>query len=171
VVCLAAGAFLPWFRVTGSLTGEMAPLVQGISDIVSSITGEDLLSVTQEISGGTGFGRFTLGMAVLCTLLLVVDLFVRRKTVVPSVVYLMTSLAAGAVMVLDLKGLYDLYDQVQSITLLFGIRLEDVVQAFGKFIDVEIVLLPGLYLTLAGLGFLFVGGLVRLVSALMDRNK
>jgi hypothetical protein len=171
VVCLASGALLPWFKVTGSLARDMAPLVQGITDIVSSIMGEDLLSVTQEIGGGTGFGKFTLGMAVLCAVLLVVDIFIRRKTVVPSVVYLLTSLAAGAVMILDLKGLYDLYDQVQSMTLLFGIRLEDVVKAFGKFIDIEIVLLPGLYLTVAGLGFLFVGGLVRLVSALLNRNR
>jgi hypothetical protein len=170
VVCLAAGAFLPWFKVTGSLARDLAPLVQGISDIVSSIMGEDLLSVTQEISGGTGFGKFTLGLAALCTVLLVVDIFI-RKSVVPSVVYLLTSLAAGAVMILDLKGLYDLYDQVQSMTLLFGIRLEDVVKAFGRFIEVEIVLLPGLYLTVAGLGFLFVGGMVRLVSALLDRNR
>lgn len=170
VVCLASGALLPWFKVTGSLASDLAPLVQGISDIVSSLMGEDLLSVTQEISGGTGFGKFTLGMAVLSTVLLVVDIFIRRS-VVPSVVYLLTSLAAGGVMILDLKGLYDLYDQVQSMTLLFGIRLEDVVKAFGKFIEVEIVLLPGLYLTVAGLGFLFVGGMVRLVSALLDRNR
>ena len=170
VVCLASGALLPWFKVTGSLASDLAPLVQGISDIVSSLMGEDLLSVTQEISGGTGFGKFTLGMAVLSTVLLVVDIFI-RKSVVPSVVYLLTSLAAGGVMILDLKGLYDLYDQVQSMTLLFGIRLEDVVKAFGRFIEVEIVLLPGLYLTVAGLGFLFVGGMVRLVSALLDRNR
>lgn len=171
VVCLAAGGLLPWFKFTGSLASDMAPLIQGISDIVSSIIGEDLLSVTQEISGGTGFGKFALGMAVLSTVLLLVDIFIRRKTVVPSVVYLLTSLAAGAVMILELKGLYDLYDQVQSMTLLFGIRLEDVVKAFGKFIEVEITLLPGLYLTVAGLGFLLVGGLVRLVSALLDRNR
>ncbi len=171
VVCLAAGGLLPWFKVTGSLARDMAPLVQGISDIVSSIVGEDLLSVTQEISGESGFGKFALGMAVLSTVLLLVDIFVRRKTVVPSVVYLLTSLAAGAVMTLELKSLYDLYDQVQSMTLLFGIRLEDVVKAFGKFIEVEITLLPGLYLTVAGLGFLFVGGLVRLMSGLLDRNR
>lgn len=171
VVCLAAGGLLPWFKVTGSLASDMAPLIQGISDIVSSFIGEDLLSVTQEISGGTGFGKFALGMAVLCTVLLLVDIFIRRKTVVPSIVYLLLSLAAGAVAIVELKGLYDLYDQVQSMTLLFGIRLEDVVKAFGEFIDVEITLLPGLYLTLAGLGFLFVGGLVRLVSALLDRNR
>jgi hypothetical protein len=171
VICLASGAFLPWFKVTGSLARDSAPLVQGISDIVSSLTGEDLLSVTQEISGGTGFGKFTLGMAVLCAALLIVDIFIRRKSIVPSIVYLVISLAAGVVMILDLKGLYDLYDQVQSMTLLFGVRLEDVVKAFGQFIDVEIALLPGLYLTVAGLGLLFVGGLVRLVSALMDRNK
>jgi hypothetical protein len=171
VICLASGAFLPWFKVTGSLARDSAPLVQGISDIVASLTGEDLLSVTQEISGGTGFGKFTLGMAVLCAVLLIVDIFVRRKSIVPSIVYLVISLAAGVVMVLDLKGLYDLYDQVQSMTLLFGIRLEDVVKAFGQFIDVEIELLPGLYLTVAGLGFLLVGGLVRLVSALLDRNN
>jgi pSer/pThr/pTyr-binding forkhead associated (FHA) protein len=171
VIGLASGAFLPWFKVTGSLARDSAPLVQGISDIVTALTGEDLLSVTQEISGGTGFGKFTLGMAVLCAALLIVDIFVRRKSIVPSIVYLVISLAAGVVMLLDLKSLYDLYDQVQSMTLLFGIRLDDVVKAFGQFIDIEIMLLPGLYLTLAGLALLFVGGLVRLGSALLDRNK
>ena len=170
-ICLAAGAFLPWFKVTGSLARDLAPLVQGISDIISSITGDDLLSVTQEISGGTGFGKFTLGMAVLCAVALIVDLLFRRKSIVPSIVYLAASVAAGVVMILELKDLYDLYDQLQSMTLLFGIRLEDAVKAFGQFIDVEIVLLPGLYLTMAGLGFLLFGGLVRLVSALLDRNK
>lgn len=171
VICLASGALLPWFEVTGSLARDLAPLVQGISDIVSAITGEDLLSVTQQISGGTGFGKFTLGMAILSAVLLIVDIFIRRKSVVPSVVYLVISLAAGVVMIMDLKGLYELYDQVQSMTLLFGIRLEDVVKAFGSFIDLEIVLLPGLYLTVAGLGLLFLGGLVRLVSAILHRNR
>lgn len=147
----------------------MEPFIQGITDIVSSLVGEDLLSVTQEISGRTGFGKFTLGIAVLSTVLLIVDIFIRRKSIVPSLVYLLTSLAAVAVMVSDLKGLYDLYDQVQSMTLLFGIRLEDVINAFGKFIELEITLLPGLYLTAAGLGFLLIGGIVRLAAAFLAR--
>ncbi len=171
VVCLAAGAFLPWFRVTGSLSRNMAPLVQGITDIISSFIGEDLLSVTQDIQGIGGFGKVSLGIAVASAILLLVDVFLTRRSVVPGVVYLLTSLMAAGVVVAELKNLYDLYDQVQSMTLLFGIKLADVVKAFGNFIELEVTLLPGLYLTAAGLGFLLVGGITRLMAAILGRSK
>jgi hypothetical protein len=74
-------------------------------------------------------------------------------------------------MVADLKNLYDMYEQVQSMSLLFGVQLVDVVEAFGKFIEVEVTLLPGLYLTGVGLGLLFIGGIARLVVALLARGK
>ena len=173
VVCLAAGAFLPWFRVTGSLSRDMAPILQGITDIVSSFLGEDLLSITQDISGLGGFGKVSLGLAVICAILLIVDMagtssgFLTRRSVVAAVVYLVTSLLAIAVIAAELKNVYDLYDQVQSMTLLLGIRLADVVEAFGKFIELKVTFLPGLYLTVAGLAFLLVGGVVRLVVAIL----
>jgi len=170
VACLAAGAFLPWFRVTGSLSSDLQSLIGGISDIVSSFIGENLLSVTQDISALSGFGRLTLGLAVLSGIMLIVDIFLRRKWIVAGLVYLFPSAVVCAVIVGDLKNLYDLYEQIQSISLLFGVELVDVVEAFGKFIDVEVVILPGLYLTVIGLGLLVVGGIARLVVALLARG-
>jgi hypothetical protein len=171
VSCLAAGAFLPWFRVTGSLSSELEGLIRGISGIVSSFIGEDLLSVTQDISALSGFGRLTLGLAVVAGIMLIVDIFLRRSWVVASLVYLVPSAVVGIVIAGDLKNLYDLYEQIQSISLLFGIELADVIEAFGKFIDVEVAFLPGLYLTVIGLGLLVVGGLARLVVALLARGR
>ena len=170
VACLAAGAFLPWFRVTGSLSSELESLIRGVSDIVSSFIGEDLLSVTQDVSALSGFGRLTLGLAVVAGIMLVVDIFLRRSWIVASLVYLVPSAVVGIVIAGDLKNLYDLYEQIQSISLLFGIELADVIEAFGKFIDVEVAFLPGLYLTVIGLGLLVVGGIARLVVALLARG-
>ncbi len=170
VACLAAGAFLPWFRVTGSLSSELESLIRGVSDIVSSFIGEDLLSVTQDVSALSGFGRFTLGLAVIAGIMLMIDIFLRRSWIVASLVYLVPSAVVGIVIASDLKNLYDLYEQIQSISLLFGIELADVVEAFGKFIDVEVTFLPGLYLTGIGLGLLVVGGIARLVVALLARG-
>ena len=170
VACLAAGAFLPWFRVTGSLSSDLESLIRGISDIVSSFIGENLLSVTQDISALSGFGKLTLGLAVISGIMLIVDIFLRRKWIVASLVYLLPSVVVSVVIVGDLKNLYDLYEQIQSISLLFGVELVDVVEAFGKFIDVEVAILPGLYLTVIGLGLLVVGGIARLVVALLARG-
>lgn len=170
VVCLAAGAFLPWFRVTGSLSSELESLIRGISDIVSSFIGENLLSVTQDVSALSGFGRLTLGLAVVAGIMLIVDIFLRRRWIVAGLVYLLPTAVVGAVIIGDLKNLYDLYEQIQSISLLFGLQLADVIEAFGKFIDIEVTLLPGLYLTAIGLGVLFVGGIARLVVALLARG-
>ena len=170
VACLAAGAFLPWFRVTGSLSSDLEGLIKGISDIVSSFIGENLLSVTQDISALSGFGKLTLVLAVIGGIMLIVDIFLRRKWIVAGLVYLLPTVVVGAVIAGDLKNLYDLYEQVQDISLLFGVELVDVVEAFGKFIDVEVAFLPGLYLTVIGLGLLFVGGIARLVVALLARG-
>jgi hypothetical protein len=171
VICLAAGAFLPWLRVTGSLSSDLGGLVEGISSIVSSLVGEDLLSVTQDVSTFSGFGKLSLGIAVACIILLFVDVFLRGRSIVPPLMYILISVLVGVVLVMDLKGLYDVYEQVQSVSTLFGVKLEDVVKAFGKFIDVKVTLLPGLYLTAAGLGLVLVGGIVRLLAALSARSR
>ena len=170
VACLAAGAFLPWFRVTGSLSSDLESLIRGVSDIVSSFIGENMLSVTQDISALSGFGRLTLGLAVIAGIMLIADIFLRRRWIVSSLVYLLPAAAVSVLIASDLKNMYDLYEQIQSISLLFGIQLADVVEAFGKFIEVEVTFLPGLYLTGIGLGLLFVGGLARLVVALLARG-
>lgn len=171
LVCLAAGAFLPWFRVTGSLARSMESLIQGVAEVVSSLLGEDLLSVTQEIDGLQGFGRFSMGIAAVCLVMLVADLFALRRSAVPGIVYMLASLGAAGVMVADLLSLRDMVDQAQSITLLFGVELADVVEAFGQFIEVEITLLPGTYFTLVGLGCLLLGAIARSVASLMNRRQ
>ena len=171
VVCLAAGALLPWFRVTGSLSGELESLIRGISDVVSSFIGDDLLSVTQDVGALSGYGKLTLGLVVLGAIMLIADIFLRRRWIVAALVYILPSAAVSAVIASDLYSLYDLYEQVQSMSLLFGIELADVVEAFGSFIDVEVTLLPGLYLTVAGLALIFIGGVARLIVALLARDN
>ena len=171
VVSLAVGSFLPWFRVTGSLSGDMESLIRGLSDIVSSFIGENLLSVTQDVSALSGYGVLALGLAVLGAVMLIIDIFLQRRWIVAALVYILPTVAVCATMVADLKNLYDMYEQVQSMSLLFGVQLVDVVEAFGKFIEVEVTLLPGLYLTGVGLGLLFIGGIARLVVALLARGK
>jgi pSer/pThr/pTyr-binding forkhead associated (FHA) protein len=171
IVSLASGAFLPWLQVTGSLSQDMEPLVKSITGIISSIMGPDFLFVTQKISGLEGYGKLTLGVAVIALIVLVVDIFFYRKSVVPGVVYTIAGLLAAGAMAADLKNLYDIYRQVQSASLLFGIKLSDVIDIFDQFIQVEVTPLPGLYLTAAGLGLLLVGGLGRLAVGLLERRK
>ena len=171
IVCLASGAFLPWLEVSGSLSSEMQPLIQGITNIVSSILGPDFLFVTQQISGMQGYGKLTLGLAVVATIMLVVDLFFYRKSVVAGIVYLLSGLLALGAMAAELKNLLDIYNQVQSASLLFGIKLSQVVEFFDNFVNLEVTPLPGLYLTGAGLLVLVLGGIGRLVAALLDRSR
>jgi hypothetical protein len=170
IVCLASGAFLPWLEVSGSLSPEMQPLVQGITNLVSSILGPDFLFVTQRISGMEGYGKLTLGLAAIATFALVVDLFFYRKSVVAGVVYLLGGLLALGAMAADLKNLLDIYNQVQSASLLFGIKLSQVVEFFDNFVNLKVTPLPGLYLTGAGLLVLVVGGVARLAVALFNRQ-
>jgi len=170
VICLAAGALLPWLRVTGSLASELESLIRGISDIVSSFIGDDLLSVTQDVGALSGYGKLTLGLGVLGAVMLIADIFLQRRWIVAALVYILPSAAVSAVIASDLKSLYDLYEQVQSMSLLFGIELADVVEAFGNFIEVEVTLLPGLYLTVAGLVLIFIAGIARLIVALLARS-
>jgi len=171
VASLASGAFLPWLRITGSLSSDLQSLIQGVSGIFSSFLGDDLLSVTQEVGALSGTGRLTLGLGVLGGIMLIIDTFLRRDWVVAALVYILPTLAVSATIVADLKNLHDLYQQVQSISLLFGVELSDAVGAFGSLIDVEVTLLPGLYLTVIGLGLLVVGGLARLAVALVARKR
>jgi hypothetical protein len=171
VVFLASGAFLPWLEVTGSLSQDMQPLIQSITDIVSSVMGPDFLFVTQKVSGLAGYGKLTLGIAVIALIVLVVDLAFYRRSAVPGIVYTLAGLLAAGAMAADLKNLYDVYNQVQSASLLFGIRLSSVIEMLDKFIQVKVTVLPGLYLTGAGLALLLVGGLGRLAVIFLDRRE
>lgn len=172
IVCLATGAFLPWLRLTGSLSQDLGPMIQGVTDIISSIFGEDsLFHVTQEVNGLDGYGKLTLGIAAICTIALVVDLFFHRKSVVSAVVYLLSGLVAVGAMASDLVNVWGLYKQVESWSIMFGIDLGQVVEFFDQFIQMEVQPLIGLQLTVAGLVLLLVGGVGRLVVALLARSQ
>jgi hypothetical protein len=170
VVCLASGAFLPWLQVTGSLSQDMEPLLKGLTDVISSIIGPDFLFVTQRVSGLEGYGKLTLGIAVIALIVLVADIFLYRRSVVPGIIYTISGLLAAGAMAADLKNLYDVYNQVQTASLLFGIKLSDVIEMLDKLIEVKVAVLPGLYLTGAGLGLLLVGGLGRLAVTFLERG-
>ena len=170
VVCLASGAFLPWLRVTGSLSQELGPLLEGITDAISYFLGSDsYFEFTQEISGLEGYGKLTLGVAAISLIAMVVDVFFYRKSVVPAVVYLLSALIAMGAMASDLSNFYRLYKEAETWSLLFGIQLADVIQVFDQFIDMTITPLPGLPLTVAGLVLLLLGGIGRLVVTILDR--
>lgn len=171
VVCLAAGAFLPWIEITGSLSRDLEPLVQGIADLIASLSGQDsLLHVSQRIGGLEGYGKLTLGIAIVSAIALVVDIFFYRRSVVPAVVYLGTGIVSVGAMGFDLANYYRYYQDLQDLGLLFGIQLGEVIQVFDHFIEMEATPMAGLFLTGAGLLLLLVGGLGRLVVALLRRR-
>jgi hypothetical protein len=172
IICLAAGAFLPWLRVTGTLSQELGPVLQGITDIASYFLGTDsFFHFTQDISGLEGYGKLTLGLAVLGLIGLIVDVFFYRKSAVPGIVYVLASLIVAGSMASDLVNFYKFYKQAESWSLLFGIELGDVIQIFDRFINMQVTPLPGLPLTVAGLVLLLIGGIGRLVVALLRRNR
>lgn len=172
VVCLAAGAFLPWLRITGTLSQELGSTLQGLTDVVSYFLGTDsFLHFTQDVSGLEGYGKLTLGVAVIALIALIVDMFFYRRSVVPGIVYLLSSLMVSGAMASDLVNFYRLYQQAESWSLLFGIQLGDVVEIFDRFISMEITPLPGLPLTVAGLLLLLVGGVGRLIVAFLSRGR
>ncbi|MFN2225946.1 MAG: FHA domain-containing protein [Anaerolineae bacterium] len=171
VICLAAGAFLPWIEITGSLSRDLQPLVQGIADLIASLSGQDsLLHVSQRIGGLDGYGKLTLGIAAVSALALVVDIFFYRRSVVPAVVYLGTGIVSIGAMGFDLANYYRYYQDLRDLSLLFGIRLGEVVQVFDHFIEMEATPMPGLFLTGAGLLLLLAGGIGRLVVAVLGRR-
>jgi hypothetical protein len=172
VVCLAAGAFLPWLQVSGSLSQDLEPLLQGIANIVSILSGPDsMLNMTQEIGGLEGYGKLTLAVAVMSLVAFVLDIFFHRRSPAPGIVYLVSGLVATGAIAFDLINYYRFYDQMKDLSLLFGIRLEQVVQVFDRFLDVQITPMIGLVLTGAGLALLLLGGIGRLGLALFVRNR
>lgn len=171
VICLGAGALLPWIQVSGSLSQNLQPLVQGIAELVASLSGsESMFNVSQQIGGLDGYGRLTLGIAALSALALAVDIFVYRSAI-PGIVYLVSGMVATAAIGFDLVNYYRYYDQLQDLTLLLGIQLADVVQVFDQFIDLQIRPMIGLYLTGAGLVLLLIAGVGRLVIAVLTRPR
>jgi hypothetical protein len=171
VICLGAGALLPWIQVSGSLSQDLQPLVQGIAELVASLSGsESIFNVSQQIGGLDGYGRLTLGIAVLSTLALAVDIFLYRSAI-PGIVYLVSGMVATGAIGFDLVNYYRYYDQLQNLTLLMGIQLAEVVQVFDRFIDLQITPMIGLYLTGTGLVLLLIAGVGRLVVAYAMRSR
>ncbi len=172
VACLAAGAFLPWLQVTGSLSQDLQPLLQGLADIVAVLSGQDsVFNVSQQIDGLEGYGKLTLLVALASMVTLVVDVFLSRRSVIPSIVYLVSGVMAGGAMAFDLVNYYRFYSQMKDLTLLLGIRLEEVVQVFDQFMDVTVTPMIGLFLTGIGLILLLLGGGGRLLVAFLSRGR
>jgi hypothetical protein len=171
VICLGAGALLPWIQVSGSLSQDLQPLVQGIAELVAGLSGSDsIFNVSQQIGGLDGYGRLTLGIAAISALALAVDIFLYRSSV-PGIVYLVSAVVATGAIGFDLVNYYRYYDQLQDLTLLLGIQLADVVQVFDQFIDLQIAPMIGLYLTGAGLALLLIAGIGRLVVGFLARSR
>jgi hypothetical protein len=171
VILLAAGAFLPWLKVTGSLSQDLQPLVQSLANIVASMSGsESIFYASQTIGGLEGYGKLTLAIAIISTLGLVVDLFFYRKSMVPGIVYLVAGFITAGAIGFDLVNYYQHYQQLKDLTLLLGVELLDVVQVFDRFIEVTITPQIGVFFTAAGLVLLLVGGTTRLVVGLLKRS-
>ena len=60
-------------------------------------------------------------------------------------------LVASGAMGFDLINYYRYYEELKDLSLLFGVQLQEVVQVFDQFIDVQVTPMIGLYLTAAGL--------------------
>ncbi len=171
VVSLASGAFLPWLRIEGSLSQDMGQLLQGLANVIATLSGPDsVFNVTQEIGGLQGYGKLTLAIAVVSLVALVIDLFLRPRSIVAGAIYLVAGLVAAGAIGFDLINYYRFYNQIQSMTLLLGVRLTDVVQVFDRFIEVKVTPMVGLFLTAIGLIVLLVAGAGRLIIALLDRD-
>ena len=172
IVCLASGAFLPWLRVTGSLSRNLQPLLQGLANIVEALSGSDsIFHISQTISGQQGYGKLMLGVTVISLVTWVVDIFWGRRSVVPGMIYLVAGLLAAAAMSFDLINYYRFYEQIQSLSLLFGVRLADVIELFGQFIEIQITPMVGLFLTGIGLVLLLAVGAARLTVWFLVRDE
>ncbi len=171
IVCLASGAVLPWLQVTGSLSRNLQPLLQGLAQIVESLSGSDsIFHIRQTIGGMQGYGKLMLGVAVISLATWVVDIFWARRSAIPGVIYLVAGLLAAAAMFFDLINYYRFYEQIQSLSLLFGVRLADVIEVFGQFIEIQITPMVGLWLTGIGLVLLLAVGAARLAVWFLVRE-
>jgi hypothetical protein len=172
IVCLGAGAFLPWLQVTGSLSKDLQPLLQGLADLMAVLSGPDsVFNVSQQIDGLEGYGKLTLLVAIVSVGALVVDVFFHRRSAIPGIMYLLSSLVAGGAIVFDLVNYYRLYGQMKDLTLLFGIQIEEVVEVFDQFLEVTVTPMIGLVLTGLGLILLLAGAIGRLSVAFFDRRR
>ncbi|MGD8398616.1 MAG: FHA domain-containing protein [Anaerolineae bacterium] len=171
VICLAAGSFLPWLEITGSLSQELGGMLQGLANLVASLSGPDsVYNLSLRVEGLEGYGKLTLAVAAISLAALVVEIFFHRRSLIPAIVYLATGVLAVGAMALDLATYYNYYNQVKEMSLLFGIRMEEVAGFFDRLIDAQITPMIGLQLAGLGLVLLLAGGLVRLAVGLLARR-
>ena len=171
VICLASGAFLPWFELSGSVSSELEPLFQGLANLVASLSGQgSIFNLSMRIDGMQGYGRLTLTIAIVCTIALVVDLFIYRKSALAGVVYLVSGAVATAAVGLDVVNYLQHLEKLRDMTVLFGIQLVDVVEFINEYIEFDIRLMNGVYLTGAGLVLLLLAGAGRVVVAILQRE-
>jgi pSer/pThr/pTyr-binding forkhead associated (FHA) protein len=172
VVCLAAGAFLPWFEITGSVSSDLQPMFQGLANLVASLSGQDsIFNLSMRVDGMQGYGRLTLAIAIVSTIALAVDIFFYRKSAVPGLVYLVSGAVATAAVGFDILNYMQNLERLRDLTVLFGIQLVDVVEFITQYIEFDIRLLNGLYLTGAGLLLLLLAGLGRILVAILGRER
>jgi hypothetical protein len=172
VICLATGALLPWFEITGTVSSELQPLFQGLANLVASLSGQDsIFNLTMRVDGIQGYGRLTLAIAIISTIALMVDIFVYRRSVVPGVVYLLSGLVAAGAVGFDAVNYLQHMEKLRDLTVLFGIQLVDVVEFITQYIEFDIRLMNGVYLTGAGLILLLLAGAGRTVVAILQRER
>ena len=172
VVCLAAGALLPWFEITGTVSSELQPLFQGLANLVASLSGQgSIFNLSMRVDGLQGYGRLTLAIAVISTIALVVDIFFYRRSAVPGVVYLVSGLVAAGAVGFDAINYLQHMEELRELTVLFGIQLVDVVEFITQYIEFDIRLMNGVYLTGAGLILLLLAGAGRIVVAILQRER
>ncbi len=172
VVFLASGAFLPWVRITGTVSKELDPLIQAGVGILSSLFGTDPSRLfTREIMGIDSYGTLTLAIAAISLVFLIVDMFFHRTWVVPGIVYLLAGLFAIVAVALDLRTFLQLYNHARALNLLFDIQVDQIMKGVDYLTDIEMAILPGVWLTISGLVLLIVGGIGRLTLSLLNRKR
>ncbi len=172
VVSLAAGALLPWFEITGTISSELQPLFQGLANLVASLSGQDsIFNVSMRVDGMQGYGRLTLAIAIISTIALVVDIFFYRRSAVPGIVYLVSGVVTTAAVGFDAVNYLQHIERLRDLTVLFGIQLVEVVDFITQYIEFDITLMVGVYLTAAGLLLLLLAGAGRIVVAMLQRER
>jgi hypothetical protein len=172
IVCLASGAFLPWFEITGSVSSDLEPLFAGITNLIASLSGQSsIFNVNIRVNGMQGYGQLTLAIAIMSAIALVVDIFVYRKSAVPGVVYLLLGFVAAGLVGMGAASYLQHIDKMRDLTVLFGIQLVEVVQFITQYIEFEISLMSGVYLTGAGLLLLMLAGAGRIAVAILQRER
>ncbi|MFC2015791.1 FHA domain-containing protein [Chloroflexota bacterium] len=169
IVCLASGAVLPWLTVTGKLSQNLAPGFEKLADFASLLLQQDKnFDFSLQINGLDGYGKLTIGLALISLVAMIADIFVYRKSIVPGVVYLLASLVAIGSMASDLLQFQKLAEDLSQLSLMFGVQLSQIVEFLGQVVETTVTPMVGLYLTAIGMGAMLVAGIGRLLVGLIE---